>query len=275
MNFDVIDTHVHLYPDKISEKVTVALGAKFGNPPAFIASVASCAAFAEKSGISLSLNLPVATTPDQVGPINRWAREIRGPRVLSLAALHPDSENRAAIIGGLAADGFRGIKFHPEYQLFRFNDSKMDEVWNAMSETGLVAYLHAGGERVFEPPFRSSPREVAELARRFPRLKIAAAHLGGFRMWDETERELCGADVYLDLSHALLWMPDEQLMRIVRKHGIERILFGSDAPWQDPRDVLAAFLRLPFSDEERTLVLAGNARRLFGFEGKEAKRKGM
>ena len=42
---DVIDTHVHLYPDKIAEKVTGALGRKFGNPPAFVATVASCEAF--------------------------------------------------------------------------------------------------------------------------------------------------------------------------------------------------------------------------------------
>ena len=262
--FEVIDTHIHLYPDKIAEKVTGELSRKFGNPPAFIATVASAAAFADKSGIPLSINLPVATSPEQVEPINRWALGIRGPRILSLAALHPDSGNRTAIIERLAAEGFRGIKFHPEYQRFRFNEPRMDEVWEAMSATGLVAYLHAGGERVFDPPFHSSPREVAELSRCFPKLKIAAAHLGGFRMWDETERELCGADVYLDLSHALLWMPDEQLVRIVRKHGVERILFGSDAPWQDPREVLAAFLAMPFSDEERRLILSANARRLLG-----------
>lgn len=40
----------------------------------------------------------------------------------------------------LAEDGFRGIKFHPEYQLFRLNEPKMDEVWDAMAATGLVAY---------------------------------------------------------------------------------------------------------------------------------------
>ena len=264
--FDIVDTHVHLYPDKIAEKVTATLGAKFGDPPAFVATVDACTAFSEKSGIPLSINLPVATAPDQVEPINRWARGIRGPRVLSLGALHPSSENRTAIVDRLAEDGFRGIKFHPEYQLFRFNDPEMDEVWDAMAETGLVAYLHAGGERVFEPPFHSSPREVAELSRRFPKLRIAAAHLGGFRMWEEAERELCGADVYLDLSHALNWMPDEQFLRIVRRHGVERILFGSDAPWQDPRDILSSFLRLPFSDAERRLILSSNARRLFSLE---------
>ena len=77
--FDVIDTHVHLYPDRIAEKVTDALGRKFGNPPTFVATVASCEAFSAKSGIPLSINLPVATAPDQVEPINRWARGIRGP----------------------------------------------------------------------------------------------------------------------------------------------------------------------------------------------------
>lgn len=100
--------------------------------------------------------------------------------------------------------------------------------------------LHAGSERVFDPPYHSSPREVAELSRRFPHLKIAAAHLGGFRMWDETECALCGADVYLDLSHALLWMPDEQLMRIVRRHGRRLVLTRTTIALQRPmlRNVL-------------------------------------
>ena len=260
---EVIDTHVHLYPDAIAAKVTASLGAKFGNPPAFVATVGECAACAAASGVTLSVNLPVATSPDQVEAINRWAAGFRTPGVMSLAALHPDCEHRSAIIERLAAAGFRGIKFHPEYQRFRFNEPRMDEVWAAMAATGMVAYLHAGGERVFEPPYHSSPREIAELKRRFPALTVAAAHLGGFRMWDEVERGLCGSDIYLDLSHALEWMDDGQLLRIVRRQGVERILFGSDAPWQHPRDILAAFARLPFTPAERRLILAGNARRLF------------
>jgi predicted TIM-barrel fold metal-dependent hydrolase len=45
--------------------------------------------------------------------------------------------------------------------------------------------------------------------------------------------------------------------------GAQRVLFGSDAPWQDPADVLARFLRLPFSDDEREDILHRTAERLF------------
>lgn len=261
----VIDTHVHIYPDKIAGSVTASLAAKFGNPPAFTATAAGCRDHARRSGISLSINLPVATAPAQVAHTNAWAARLNAEDrgIVSLASLHPDCENRAALIAEIAAAGFRGIKFHPEYQTFRFNEPRMDEVWSAMSDHGLVAYLHAGGERVFEPPFRSSPGDVLELKTRFPNLQIAAAHLGGFGMWDEAERLLCGSGVYLDLSHAVGWADDEQVVRIVRKHGTNRILFGSDAPWQDPADVLSRFLRLPFSDDEREDVLHRNAERLF------------
>ena len=260
----VVDSHVHLYPDAIAAKVTASLGAKFGNAPAFVATVAGCAAHDAKSGVDWSLNLPVATSPDQVPPINRWAQAIDDPHVRSLAALHPDCSDRPALVADIAARGFRGIKFHPEYQKFRFNEPRMDEVWRAMSEQGLVAYLHAGGERVFRPPFHSTPAEIATLKRRFPALTIVAAHLGGFEMWEEAERELCGTEVYLDLSHTFHWMPDEQILRLIRRHGAGHVLFGSDAPWQDPADTLAAFRALPLTADEQNAILFENACRLFG-----------
>lgn len=261
----VIDSHVHLYPDKIADKVTETLGERFGNPPAFTASVEGCRRHSERFGIDVSLNLPVATDPSQVRHTNEWAAKINaaGGSVISLAALHPDCEAKSALIKELAAAGFRGIKFHPEYQLFRLDDPRMEEVWEEMSRWGLVAYLHAGGERVFEPPFHSSPREVLALQQRHPALKLVAAHLGGFGMWEESEAELCGSPVYLDLSHVFGWTEEERIFRMIKKHGAQRILFASDAPWQDPATVLKAFLKLELTAAEREAILYGNAARLF------------
>ena len=139
----------------------------------------------------------------------------------------------------------------------------MDDAWAAMSEFGLVAYLHAGGERVFKPPYRSTPSDVATLQQRFPKLKIVAAHLGGFGMWDEAEAALVGTSVYLDLSHTFFWMPDAQILRMVKAHGAERILFGTDAPWQDQGEVLEAFLKLPLTEPERRAICHTNASTLF------------
>ncbi len=272
IDFPVIDAHVHLYPDKLAAKVTPALSEKFGNAPAFDGTVNGCRAHMRACGLVASLNLPVATDAHQVTHTNEfWSAFARGgaddageaPRVFSLASLHPDSSDKAAEVARIAATGFVGIKFHPEYQTFRFNDAVMDDVWEAMSARGLVAYLHAGGERVFSPPYHSTPTEILRLHERFPKLKIVAAHLGGFHMWDEVEATLIGRDIWLDLSHTFFWMKDEQILRMIRAHGAHRILFGSDAPWQDPGKVLHALLALPLTHDELEAICYTNARDLF------------
>lgn len=275
-----IDSHVHLYPDSIAAKVTPSLAGRFGNAPAFNGTVDGCVATAADAGIAVSVNLPVATSPGSIRHTNEfWAAfaarakerrnqdAVRPPsRVVSLAAFHPGVERKGEEIEWIARAGFTGIKLHPEYQDFRFNDSVMDEAWAAMQEFGIVAYLHAGGERVFKAPFHSSPAEIAELQRRFPRLRIVAAHLGGFGMWDEAERDIVGSPVNLDLSHTFNWMPDEQILRMVRRHGASRILFGTDAPWQNPADIIAAFRRMPFTDAESAAMLHENAAALLSIE---------
>ena len=266
-DFPVIDAHVHLYPDAIAPKVTPSLAGRFGNAPSFDGTVAGCAAKDASDGIAASVNLPVATKPDSVSHTNdfwsaytsRAARACDAPAVFSVAAFHPLVKDKGAEMERVASQGFTGVKFHPEYQLFRFNDKSMDDAWAAMSEFGLVAYLHAGGERVFQPPYHSTPSEIAQLQNRFPKLKIIAAHLGGFGMWDESEATLIGTNVNLDLSHTFFWMPDEQILRMIRNHGAEKIVFGTDAPWQDPGTVLEKFLTLPLSERERKAICCDNA----------------
>ncbi len=269
LDFPVIDAHVHLYPDALAAKVTPALSAKFGNAPAFDGTVAGCCATNLAAGISLALNLPVATDAHQVAHANDfWAhylpRKTSDAGVVSLASFHPASPEKGAAIENIARTGFTGIKFHPEYQKFRLNEPRMDDIWAAMSDFGLVAYLHAGGERVFQPPYHSSPTDILHLHQRFPKLKIAAAHLGGFAMWDEAEEVLMGQDIYLDLSHTFFWMETAQLVRMIQKHGARRILFGSDAPWQNPKTILEALVATPLTEPELKQICYTNAHELFG-----------
>lgn len=270
LDFPVVDAHVHLYPEKLAKKVTPALSERFGNSPAFDGTIAGCKIKSAADGIAMSINLPVATKSESVADTNRFWMEYApsssngsgSPSVCSLAAFHPLVEDKGRAMEQIAAAGFTGVKFHPEYQMFRYNDKSMDEAWDAMSELGLVAYLHAGGERVFNPPYHSTPTEIATLQKRFPKLDIVAAHLGGFGMWDEVEEILAGGRVHLDLAHTFFWMPDAQILRMIRRHGAERILFGTDAPWQNPGKVLKAFLSLPLDKREQKLICHDNAARL-------------
>ena len=167
LDFPVIDAHVHLYPDTLAPKVVPMLSERFGNAPAFDGTVAGCAANAAEAGITLSINLPVATAPDHVGHTNTfWAQYavkkcVDESAVISLAALHPKMPDAANEVCEIARIGFTGIKFHPEYQNFRFNDVCMNDIWAAMAESGLVAYLNAGGEHVFRHRSIRLPRRFS------------------------------------------------------------------------------------------------------------------
>jgi predicted TIM-barrel fold metal-dependent hydrolase len=68
-------------------------------------------------------------------------------------------------------------------------------------------------------------------------------------------------NVYLDLCGSTLW--HGLLEQMVAGAGAERVLYGSDIPFIDPRGQLGrvAFARLP--DDALRLVFGGNARRLW------------
>ena len=264
----VFDFHVHLYPNHLAKKAVSHLTECFGNPPAFDGTVGGLKRKLAETGFCGALNLPVATKPDQVASINVWAAANNRLPVLSLATVHPDTPNIPAVLAGAKAAGFKGVKLHPEYQAFALDDPRMEPAWQACADVGLFVFLHAGGERVFKPPFHSSPTTIAALLARHPRLTLVAAHLGGFQMWDESERTLIGKNLILDLSHTLFWMPDDQIVRMVKNHGADRVVFGTDGPWQEPAKVLDAFLRLPLTEAEQKNILWENAARLLNLQNR-------
>jgi len=260
----IFDCHVHIYPDPLAAKAVDQLSRRFGNPPAFDGTVAGMVADLAESGIGGALNLPVAIRPEHVDSINVWAAAINadGGPVRSLATIHPDTPDIPGTLAGVKTAGFRGVKLHPEYQTFALDDPRMTPVWEGCADLGLFVFLHAGGERVFPDPYHTRPASIAGLLAGHPRLTVLAAHLGGFQMWNEAEAELVGKPLLLDLSHTFFWMPNAQILRMIRNHGADRIFFGTDAPWQKPADVLNAFLGIPLTDEERRLILWDNAARL-------------
>ena len=54
----------------------------------------------------------------------------------------------------------------------------------------------------------------------------------------------------------------------VRELGAERVLYGTGAPIRAMQSALNAILQAQISDDEKRLVLGGNAQRLFGLPGR-------
>ena len=123
------------------------------------------------------------------------------------------------------------------------------------------------GEEVPSDQNRSTPRKVAAILDRFPRLRIIAAHMGGYRFWEQALEVLAGRDLYLDTSSAQRFMAPALFRQLVTRHGASWILFGSDYPVWSPAEELAALRQLDWlSESEKVKILGDNSARLLGVQ---------
>ena len=266
---DTVDFHTHVFPDKIAAATVAALAKAGGTKPeGGTGTLDDLEEVAKRDGISLCVNLPIATRPEQAASINRFAREInrRGGRVMSFGAIHPDAAEPERELTELAEAGFRGIKLHPDYQGHYVDDPEVIRVVREAKRLGLHTVFHGGVDIAFPNDVHATPARIARLLSSLGEGdgQVIVAHIGGYGLWDEVEKILVGRDVYFDLSYGIDHLPEEQLLRIITRHGADRILFGSDYPWRDPADVDRVLSELPLSDEQFGLIRAGNARRLLG-----------
>ena len=259
----IFDCHTHIFPDSLAARTVARLGAPLPQPPCCDGTRAGLLQCLAVAGISGGLNAPVATRADQVTSINNWAAGQNRWPLLSLGAMHPGFPDIPAELRRIRKLGLPGIKIHPEYQAFALADPRLDPLWRTCRDLRLPVLLHAGEDWFFSPPCHATPAAIARILHAWPGLILIAAHFGGFRLWNDVERELLGLPVYLDTSFTLGFLPDESFVRMVRRHGADRVLFASDAPWQDPAATLAAFRRLPLTPAEQHAILWGNAARLF------------
>jgi predicted TIM-barrel fold metal-dependent hydrolase len=49
---------------------------------------------------------------------------------------------------------------------------------------------------------------------------------------------------------------------MINRHGVEKILYGTDTPWRNPEDYIKLFMQLNLTDEQRELILYKNAAEL-------------
>jgi predicted TIM-barrel fold metal-dependent hydrolase len=120
--------------------------------------------------------------------------------------------------------------------------------------------MHMGDANVTS----SCPQRLAKILQRFPGLVVIASHLGGYSMWDESMAYLVGKNVYFDTSSSLAFLTPKKAANIIRAHGTDKVLFGSDYPMWLPGDELKRFMALALTDEENEKILYGNAAKLFG-----------
>ena len=188
-----------------------------------------------------------------------------GGTLLSFASVHPDDEKALDQLEIIAERGFRGIKLHPEFQHFEISSPRSIAILKKAEALGLYTVIHAGRDIGFPPPVHGTPASIAHVLDYIAGDRLICAHLGGFRMWDDVQKYLVGKPILLDTAYLGLFdgEPTREAYRaIIRAHGAQKILFGSDYPWKSAREVSALLLSLGLSGEELDKIFFLNAARL-------------
>ena len=257
----VIDMHAHVFPDTLAPTALAALQGQSGLEPVYDGTTAGLAAAMARAGVARSVIQPVASKPSQVRSINDWLAGLADPRLSAFGALHPDLADPVAELARLQARGVCGVKLHPEFQSFRPDDERLDSLYEGLARRGLVVFFHAGKD-IAIPTVHSDPACFARVLDRHPGLVVVLAHMGGWRQWDDVERDLAGRDVYLDTAFSMSDLGARGFCRLVAAVGAERVLFGSDGPWGDAAAEIALLAAMPLPGEAREAILWGNAARL-------------
>lgn len=254
----VIDAHTHVFPDAVAPAAVQTLSGKDGVRAYYDGTVAGLLAMMERSGVSHSVIAPVATKPSQVESINDWVTGIADPRIIPFGAMHPDFSDPAGEIARLASLGVRGIKLHSQNQGFSPEEERMAPIYEAIVQHDMLVLFHAGGF-VLNTGTEAHPAAFAAMLDRWPELSCILAHLGGYRCWDEVRRYLVGRDVLLDTAYVPGNLPDAEIVSIIREHGADRVLFGSDGPWTDVGREIEHLQRIGLTEAELEAILFVNA----------------
>lgn len=266
----IIDFHTHVFPDQIAERTISHLARTGKETPSFNGTVQGLLAEMQKSGTDISILLPVITAPKQFESVNRFAialnsaEETRG-KLISFAGIHPACENLTEKMTWIKENGFLGVKIHPDYQGTFIDDDAYVEIMRAASELDLIVVTHAGVDGAFpNEPVRCTPSRVRNLLKKAPHEKLVLAHLGGNLMYEDVLASLCGLPVYFDTAHVLSSIPKETFLRVVAKHGIDRIVFATDAPWSKQKEDISTVKSYGLTQAEEEKLFYKNALSLLG-----------
>lgn len=260
----VIDFHTHAFPDAIAQRAIDSLvtGCNGEYMPCSDGTVSGLVNNMDKFGIDISVVQPVITKQSQTKSLNEWASSIQNDRIISFGGIFPHTDDYKRDIDYVCGLGLKGIKLHPEYQQFNIDAPEMMKIYDYALTKGLIILFHAGYDPAYPPPYHSSPKQFAEISKQMQGGVMIAAHLGGQRQWADVEKYLAGTDMYLDTSMGMKYYSHEQFLRIVEKHGADKILFGTDSPWSKGDEEIKELNSLPLAQNEKDLILYKNAKRI-------------
>lgn len=278
----VIDFHTHTFPDSIARRTMDALSDKSHLCYYADATAEGLARSMTEKGIRYSVNLPVMTRVEQVEHVNdsliRQRETLLEKGIITFGGMHPGYPDPRKEIRRLKANGIMGVKLHPAYQGMHLKEAAYKRLLGILSEEGMITLLHTGMDAGYMEENYAPVSEILEVIRDVAPEKLVLAHMGGWQSWKDVEKDLAGAPVWFDTAFSLGKilpkpghegmlpytenLPAEDFCRLTRKHGVDKVLFGTDSPWLDQGWYVNEIRTSGLTEEEQEKVLFRNAEEL-------------
>ena len=259
---EIIDAHAHIYPEKIAEKATVAIGDFYDIKMEMPAGTTDrLIEDGSRVGVSRYVVHSVATTAHQVRSINQFIKsEIdKHKEFIGFMTLHQDlTETEISNeVEWCIKNGFKGVKLHPDFQKFNIDSEQAEKFYRVIGDR-LPILLHVGDDRYDY----SKPERLVRMAKKYPEVTFISAHFGGYRCWDDASLYVGLNNVYFDTCSSLMFISPEKAREIIDMLGVEKFFFATDFPMWDATKEIERFNKIKLTEKEREMVFSGNLKKL-------------
>ena len=161
--------------------------------------------------------------------------------------------------------GFAGLKIHPSMHGVAADDEAYAPAWRLAAELGRPILTHTWSISGHNPvQYLSTPARFERWVKQFPSVRLVVGHVGG-RGGGRSEAVRLARDypnVYVDFAGDIFCY--RLIEDLVAQVPVDKILFGSDFPWLDPRAHLTRVLLAEIPAEAKAKILGENARKVYG-----------
>lgn len=253
----IIDTHTHIFPDKIAQRASDNVGNYYHLKMECDGTVKMLLEGSVGIEDEFFVISSAALKPENVFAGNDYLLNCasENKKFIPLCSIHPLFDSPHKELERVKLAGAKGLKLHPDFQAFNIDAPNMIEIYKIAASLELPILFHVGDQHSDS----SSPTRLYNALNKVPNLKAIAAHMGGYLAWEEAEDVLYGTDIYFDTSDVLLILPPQKVVRLIRKHGVDKVLFGSDYPLRSTASAYKEFDKLCLNTDEKDMIYHKNA----------------
>lgn len=266
----VVDSHVHLLPGRLGEKVRAIFDAGVGSrvPLAYPNDHDVVVATLTDEGVDKIWTLPYAHKPGVAAGLNNASAETvrqfadAALQIVGGATVHPGDDNAVDIVRtAVDTHGLRVLKLHCSVGSFSIDDPGLQPVLAFANERHLPIVVHLGHNVNGHTEADELPA-IARTSDAFPDIPLVLAHCGHHSAPEATALMREHPSLYADLTPVVFEHPN------IDRDSLEalsaRILFGSDTPNTtiSVTQCLTWLETMNLSPEVQSAILGENAERL-------------